>query len=110
MQYVRASKVLNVIIPAFCLQCDRLAGGLQKIADASEMLAVLNEKLAVQKVAVTEKTAACEMLLEEIAAGTKQASEKKVVAEAKGKEIAEQSVIIVKEKVCSGPIILCGNH
>ena len=31
-------------------QCDRLAGGLQKIADASEMLAVLNEKLAVQKV------------------------------------------------------------
>ncbi|XP_076453104.1 dynein axonemal heavy chain 10-like [Babylonia areolata] len=79
-------------------QCDRLAGGLQKIADASEMLAVLNEKLAVQKVAVTEKTAACEALLEEIAAGTKQASEKKVVAEAKGKEIEEQSVVIVKEK------------
>ena len=65
------------------------------------MLAVLNEKLAVQKVAVTEKTAACEALLEEIAAGTKQASEKKVVAEAKGKEIEEQSVIIVKEKVGS---------
>ena len=84
-----------------CGQCDRLAGGLQKIADASEMLAVLNEKLAVQKVAVTEKTAACEALLEEIAAGTKQASEKKVVAEAKGKEIEEQSVIIVKEKVGS---------
>ncbi|PVD32839.1 hypothetical protein C0Q70_08286 [Pomacea canaliculata] len=79
-------------------QCDRLAGGLQKIADASEMLAVLNERLAVQKVAVTEKTAACEALLEEIASGTKQASEKKVVAEAKGKEIEEQSVVIVHEK------------
>jgi dynein heavy chain len=64
------------------------------------MLAILNEKLAVQKVAVTEKTAACEALLEEIASGTKQASEKKVVAEAKGKEIEEQSVIIAVEKVC----------
>ena len=63
------------------------------------MLAVLNEKLEVQKVAVTEKTAACEALLEEIAAGTKQASEKKVVAEAKGKEIGVQSIVIVKEKV-----------
>lgn len=63
------------------------------------MLAVLNERLAVQKVAVTEKTAACEALLEEIASGTKQASEKKVVAEAKGKEIEEQSVVIVHEKV-----------
>ena len=51
------------------------------------------------QVAVTEKTAACEALLEEIAAGTKQASEKKLVAQAKGKEIEEQSVIIAKEKV-----------
>lgn len=63
------------------------------------MLAVLNEKLAVQKVAVTEKTTACEALLEEIAVGTKQASEKKSFAEAKGQEIAEQSKIIEVEKV-----------
>lgn len=81
------------------LQCDRLAGGLQKIAEASEQLAILNERLAVQKVAVTEKTAACEKLLEEIASGTKRATEKKKLAEAKGKEIAEQSKVIEVEKV-----------
>ena len=42
---------------------------MQKIAEASEQLSELNEKLAVQKVAVTEKTAACEAMLEEIATG-----------------------------------------
>lgn len=70
-----------------------------KIAEASEQLAILNEKLAVQKVAVTEKTAACEKLLEEIASGTTQATEKKKLAEAKGKDIAEQSKVIEVEKV-----------
>lgn len=72
---------------------------MTKIAEASEQLAVLNEKLAVQKVAVTEKTAACELLLVEISAATTQATEKKSMAEAKGKEIAEQSIIIGHEKV-----------
>lgn len=63
------------------------------------MLVVLNEKLAVQKVAVTEKTRACEALLAEISAGTKTATEKKAFAEAKGQEIAEQSKVIETEKV-----------
>lgn len=63
------------------------------------MLEVLNEKLAVQKVAVTEKTAACEILLNEIMGRTKEATEKKSIAEAASKAIAEQSVIIAKEKV-----------
>lgn len=80
-------------------QCDRLAGGLQKIAEASDQLAILNDKLAVQKVAVTEKTAACEELLRVIASSSKQATEKKKLAEAKGVEIAEQSKIIEVEKV-----------
>ncbi|XP_025092040.1 dynein heavy chain 10, axonemal-like isoform X1 [Pomacea canaliculata] len=79
-------------------QCDRLASGLKKIAEAAEMLEVLNEKLAVQKVAVTEKTAACETLLNEIMRRTKEATEKKSIAEAASKAIAEQSVIIAKEK------------
>ncbi|KAL5017096.1 hypothetical protein ScPMuIL_006685 [Solemya velum] len=79
-------------------QCDRLAGGLQKIAEASDQLAILNERLAVQKVAVTEKTESCEILLEEISSGTVVATQKKGQAEAKAKEIAEQSVIIVAEK------------
>ena len=37
-------------------QCERLMGGMQKIAEASVQLNELNDKLAVQKVAVTEKT------------------------------------------------------
>ena len=89
--------VINFVF--FLVQCDRLAGGLQKIAEASEQLAILNEKLAVQKVAVTEKTAACEQLLKVIATNSKQAIEKKKLAEAKGVEIAEQSKVIAVEKV-----------
>ena len=72
---------------------------MQKIADASEQLAVLNDKLAIQKVAVTEKTEACEILLEEILSGTEQATQKKKLAQIKGKEIEEQNKIIVVEKV-----------
>lgn len=45
----------------FSVQCERLQGGLQKIAEASEQLAVLNDRLAVQKVAVAEKSEACEI-------------------------------------------------
>ncbi|XP_076452214.1 dynein axonemal heavy chain 10-like [Babylonia areolata] len=78
--------------------CDRLMGGLEKIAEASDMLKVLNEKLAVQKVAVKEKSAACEALLAGISKASTEATSKKAIAESKGKEIEEQSVIIVKEK------------
>ena len=70
-----------------------------KLAEASTQLEELNAKLAVQKVAVTEKTEACEALLAEIAAGTTQAQEKKAMAQQKGKEIEEQSKIISVEKV-----------
>ena len=72
---------------------------MQKLADASEQLTVLNEKLAIQRVAVKEKTEACEILLEEISAATQKAEEKKSQAVVKGKEIAEQSNIIESEKV-----------
>lgn len=80
-------------------QCNRLDGGLTKIAEAQIQLDELNKKLAVQKVAVTEKTAACEVMLETIAEGSKTATEKKELAVAKGTEIEEQSKIIVVEKV-----------
>ncbi|CAH1801914.1 unnamed protein product [Owenia fusiformis] len=79
-------------------QCERLGGGMQKLAEASEQLNELNEKLAVQKVAVTEKTAACEILLSEITAATSQATEKKELAVAKAVEIEEQSKVITVEK------------
>ena len=49
--------------------------------------------------AVAEKSASCEAMLEDISAKTSLATESKQLAEAKGKEIAEQSVVIVKEKV-----------
>ena len=72
---------------------------MTKLIEASEQLNELNEKLASQKVAVTEKTLACEELLEVISSRTTQAIEKKSLAEAKGGEIAEQSKIIAVEKV-----------
>ena len=75
---------------------------------ASEQLSELNEKLAVQKVAVTEKTESCEILLAEIAERTGIATEKKQLALGKKNEIAEQNVQIVKEKVkanCKVPVV-----
>ena len=74
-------------------------GGLSKLFVASEQLAELNEKLAIQKVAVTEKSEACEKLLAEISIHTEQATTKKQLAVAKKEEIAEQNKIIVVEKV-----------
>jgi len=80
-------------------QCDRLQGGLQKLAEASVQLAELNDKLAIQKVAVTEKTIACEKLLTEITSRTQIATEKKIVAEEKSQSVETQSKEIEKEKV-----------
>lgn len=74
---------------------------MKKLVEASEQLAILNEKLAVQRIAVVEKTAGCEALLQEIAVATKRAEEKKAMAEEKGKEIADQSKVIEVEKVIS---------
>ena len=79
-------------------QCQRLDGGLSKLIQASEDLAILNKKLEDQKVAVTVKTQACEKLLEEITARTSQAKEKQELALAKNKELEEQNVVIAAEK------------
>ncbi|KAJ8924399.1 hypothetical protein NQ315_007195, partial [Exocentrus adspersus] len=75
-------------------QCERLTSGLTKIAEATVDLDVLNKKLAVQKVVVSEATATCEAMLVEIEAGTKAATEKKDVASLKSTEIEEQARII----------------
>ena len=72
---------------------------MAKLAEASVQLNELNEKLAVQKVAVGEKTEACEILLGEISSRTGKATDKKQAAEGKSKEIEEQSVVIAVEKV-----------
>ena len=65
---------------------------------ASEQLKELNEKLEIQKVAVTEKSEACEKLLVEIQRATELANEKKAMAVGKREEIAEQNKEIVVEK------------
>lgn len=79
-------------------QCERLDGGMAKIAEASIQLAELNAKLEVQQVAVAKKTAACEELLAEISGATEAANEKKSDVVMKKQEIEEQEKIIVVEK------------
>ena len=60
---------------------------------------MLNEKLEVQKEAVTKKTLACEELLADISSKTEQAKEKQQLAQAKSVEIEEQNKVIAVEKV-----------
>ncbi|XP_070572584.1 dynein axonemal heavy chain 10-like isoform X2 [Ptychodera flava] len=91
-------KLLDEKTEYILAQCTRLESGMTKLEEASIQLNELNEKLAVQKVAVTEKTEACEKLLEEISSGTAQATDKKQIAVAKGIEIEEQSKVIAVEK------------
>ncbi|XP_056232067.1 dynein axonemal heavy chain 10 [Seriola aureovittata] len=79
-------------------QCKRLEGGLDKLKEASVMLAELNVKLAEQKVVLAEKSTACEALLDVIATNTTVAEEKKTLAEDKAKEIEEQNKVIAVEK------------
>ncbi|XP_049816413.1 dynein axonemal heavy chain 10 [Schistocerca nitens] len=93
--YLRLLEEKNNFILA---QCQRLEVGLDKIREAQEQLGELNAKLAVQEVAVSEKTAACEALLTEIKEATALASSKKEIAEAKGREIEEQAKVIQAEK------------
>lgn len=90
---------ISVLISVSLLfQCHRLDGGLSKLLAASEQLKELNEKLEIQKVAVTEKSEACEKLLVEIQRATELANEKKAMAVGKKEEIAEQNKEIVVEK------------
>ncbi|NXF04124.1 DYH10 protein, partial [Smithornis capensis] len=79
-------------------QCKRLDGGLVKLKEAAVQLAELNQKLAEQKIVLTEKTAACEALLQEISTNTEIAEVKKKLAEEKAVEIQEQNEIIAVEK------------
>ena len=79
-------------------QCTRLSGGLTKLIEAAEQISVMNEKLAVQKVAVTQKSEACEVLLKDISAKTEMGKEKQQMALAKGVEIEEQNKVIAVEK------------
>uniref|UniRef100_A0A452SER6 Dynein axonemal heavy chain 10 n=1 Tax=Ursus americanus TaxID=9643 RepID=A0A452SER6_URSAM len=92
------SKLLDEKTQYNIAQCKRLEGGLDKLKEATIQLDELNQKLAVQKVVLAEKSAACEALLEEIVTNTAIAEEKKKLAEEKAMEIEEQNKIIAVEK------------
>jgi dynein heavy chain len=78
--------------------CLRLESGLGKLEESSKQLDVLNVQLAEQNIAVKNKTEACNKLLEVITVNTKEAEEKKELAEAKGKELDAQNIQIAKDK------------
>lgn len=78
--------------------CERLESGLAKIDESSVQLDILNQQLAVQNVAVKEKTEACNQLLEEITVNTKTAVEKKNLADKKAVELESQGIQIAKDK------------
>ena len=76
-------------------QCQRLSGGLTKLMEATEQIKVLNEQLQVQKVAVNEKSEACEILLKDISEKTAIGHEKKEMAQTKSVEMEEQNKVCI---------------
>lgn len=88
-------------------QCQRLSGGLTKLMEATEQIKVLNEQLQVQKVAVNEKSEACEILLKDISEKTAIGHEKKEMAQTKSVEMEEQNkACIVIDLYTPKPFVL----
>ena len=75
-------------------QCSRLSGGLTKLQEASEQIIVLNEQLEIQKVAVTEKSEACNRLLSDISSKQEIGEQKKNEAQLKSTEMEEQNKVM----------------
>lgn len=78
--------------------CSRLESGLGKLEESSAQLEILNVQLAEQNIAVSDKTEACNKMLEVIASNTKEAEEKKILAQAKEIELDAQNIQIAKDK------------
>ncbi|XP_066582837.1 dynein axonemal heavy chain 10 [Prorops nasuta] len=79
-------------------RCDRLSGGLERIAEASVTLNELNAALAVQRLKVAEQTRNCEELMRGIEEGTEVALGKREASMEKRREIEEQKKIIGREE------------
>jgi len=79
-------------------QCQRLEGGIDKIAEAKVQLDALNEELKVQDVVLKDSTEKCEVMVEQISSSTTTATEKSKLAEAKGIQLQEEAEIIVVQK------------
>lgn len=84
-----------------CDLCSRLSGGLTKLNEASEQIKVLNSQLEVQKVAVTEKSGACEALLSDISQKQVVGEQKKEEAKIKSAEMEEQNKVCTNSCLCS---------
>lgn len=61
--------------------------------EATEQIKVLNQQLQVQKVAVSKKSEACEILLKDISEKTAIGQEKKEMAQTKSVEMEEQNKV-----------------
>ncbi len=79
-------------------QCQRLETGLGKLDESSKQLDELNAQLAVQNVAVKNKTEACNRLLEIITQNKAQAEEKMEMAVKKEAELTSQNIQIEHDK------------
>uniref|UniRef100_A0A5K3FBS4 AAA domain-containing protein n=1 Tax=Mesocestoides corti TaxID=53468 RepID=A0A5K3FBS4_MESCO len=78
--------------------CERYVKGVEKLENAATQIKELNEKLVIQRAAVTTKTEACEALLASIAQNQALANEKQAQAMQKAKEMEAQSKEIELEK------------
>ena len=72
-------------------QTKRLSGGLAKLVEAAEAVAVLQEELKKKMVIVNAKTVDCTAMIKDIKEKTKVADESKVVAIAKNEELTEMA-------------------
>ena len=78
-------------------QTRRLSGGLAKLVEAAEAVAVMSGELKKKKVIVDAATIDCQKMIKEIQEKTKVADEQKIVALAKEEELTEMAGIIEVE-------------
>eukprot|EP00397_Hematodinium_sp_SG-2012_P000029 GEMP01000029.1.p1 GENE.GEMP01000029.1~~GEMP01000029.1.p1 ORF type:complete len:4546 (+),score=1158.20 GEMP01000029.1:32-13639(+) len=76
----------------------RLGGGLEKLIQAAEQVAVMSKELATKKAIVDQNAIAVASLIDEINDKTAVASKRQEEANAAAKQIEEDNIIIVREK------------
>ncbi|EER14149.1 dynein heavy chain, putative, partial [Perkinsus marinus ATCC 50983] len=79
-------------------QTQRLGGGLDKLVQAAEQVTIMSKDLAAKKVIVDEKALAVGTLIEEINEKSMTVSKHQKVANEQAKQIADDNVIIQREK------------